>query len=136
MQRLLPDLILCMESTLYYYGYTDRNPDKWHVAVHRDANKKRLHIDYPLISVHYFDTKYLNMGVATGSINGVDFRIYDRDRTICDVIRHINKLDREIVNKAIKAYLADSGKNISKLIEYAKQMRAYKKIQLWIGVWL
>ncbi|MBP2638135.1 MAG: hypothetical protein H6Q72_4042 [Firmicutes bacterium] len=134
--QLLPDTILCMESALYYYGYTDRTPDRWHIAVDRDSNKKRFRIDYPLIKPHYLDSKYLNIGVTEGNINGIDVRIYDRDRTICDVIRYANKLDREILNKAIQAYLADAGKNIIRLIEYAKQLRVYKKVQLWIGVWL
>ena len=71
-----------------------------------------------------------------GSINSTDIRVYDRDRTICDIIRYSNKLDREIVNKAIKAYLSDPGKNIAKLIKYAKEMKTYKKVQLWVGVWL
>lgn len=134
--QLLPDTILCMESALYYYGYTDRTPDIWHIAVDRDSNKKRFRIEYPLIKPHYLDSKYLNIGVTEGNINGIDVRIYDRDRTICDVIRYANKLDREILNRAIQAYLADAGKNIIRLIEYAKQLRVYKKVQLWIGVWL
>lgn len=32
------------------------------------------------------------------------FCIYDRDRTICDVLRNMNKMDREIFNKAIQGY--------------------------------
>ena len=30
---LFPDGVLCMESALDYYGYTDRTPSAWHIAV-------------------------------------------------------------------------------------------------------
>jgi len=45
-------------------------------------------------------------------------------------------MDSEMFNKAIQAYLNDSQKNIKNLGAYAKQLRAYKKAQDLIGVWL
>lgn len=31
--RLFPDGILCMETALFYYGYSDRNPAEWNIAI-------------------------------------------------------------------------------------------------------
>ena len=64
------------------------------------------------------------------------WRIYDRERCICDAVRYSNKMDREILNQAIHAYVQDKHKNITKLLDYAKKLKAYKKIQTWVGVWL
>ena len=69
----------------------------------------------------------------------IDFekiRIYDRDRTICDVLRNMNKMDKEIFNKAIQNYVKDSKKNISSLMQYAKVLRVQKRVKDLIGVWL
>ncbi len=66
----------------------------------------------------------------------MDVRIYDRDRTICDVLRNMNKMDKEIFNKAIQGYVKDLKKNIPNLMEYAKVLRMQKRVKELIGVWL
>ena len=48
----------------------------------------------------------------------------------------MNKMDREIFNKAIQSYVSDSAKNIPKLMEYAKELRVQKRVKDLIGVWL
>lgn len=49
--------------------------------------------------------------------------IFDRDRTICDVIRYELKMVKEVFNYAIKAYVKDSKKNIRYLLNYSEIMR-------------
>jgi hypothetical protein len=48
----------------------------------------------------------------------------------------MNKMDREIFNKAIQGYVKDPQKNIPNLIAYAKKLRVQKKVKELIGVWL
>lgn len=134
--RLFPEAILCMESALHYYEYIDRTPDRWYIAVSKDSNKSKYRIEYPKVKPYFIEPKYLDIGMTNGSINDVMIRIYDRERCICDLIRYANKLDREMVNQAIQAYIRDNHKNISNLTEYAKILRTYKKLQIWVGVWL
>lgn len=38
---LFPDGILCMETALLYYDYTDRTPDEWHIAVDNCSGRTR-----------------------------------------------------------------------------------------------
>lgn len=135
-RNLFPDAIICMNSALFFYGYTDRTPDAWHLAFNRDINKKRLHVNYPPIKPYYIEPYLLGVGVAHENINGTELRIYDRERTICDVLKYSGKIEREILNKAIQSYLKDDKKNIQNLIQYAKTLRVYSKVQQWIGVWL
>ena len=78
----------------------------------------------------------VTLGETKGQIDFVDVRIYDRDRTICDVLRNMNKMDREIFNKAIQGYVKDPKKNVPNLMEYAKVLRVQKKVKELIGVWL
>jgi len=134
--QLFPGAVICLHSALYYHGYTDRTPDCWHLAVDRDSNKSKFKICYPKIKTYFIKKEYLKIGAEEGKINGIPLKIFNKERTICDVIRYANKLDNELVNKAIKAYLKDPGRNISKLLDYAKKIRTYKKVRLWMGVWL
>lgn len=100
--RLFPDGILCMETALFYYGYSDRNPAEWNIAIDKNASRQRTRIDYPSIKAYRLEPALLSIGVTRGEINFTDVRIYDRDRTICDVLRNMNKMDKEIFNKAIQ----------------------------------
>ena len=98
--RLFPDGILYMETALFYYGYSDRNPAEWNIAIDKNASRQRTRIDYPSIKAYRLEPALLSIGVTRGEINFTDVRIYDRDRTICDVLRNMNKMDKEIFNKA------------------------------------
>ena len=134
--RLFPDAILCMETALRYYGYSDRTPGNWHLAVSKDSGKSRFNIDYPFVKPYYVEPAVLELGLTKGNMDGYEIRIYDKDRVICDCLRYRNKMDKEIFNKAIQSYIADPEKSIPKLMEYAGPLRVKKLAKDLIGVWL
>ena len=134
--RLFPDAILCMETALRYYGYSDRTPGNWHLAVSKDSGKSRFNIDYPFVKPYYVEPAVLELGLTKGNIDGHEVRIYDKDRVICDCLRYRNKMDKEIFNKAVQNYIADPEKSIPKLMEYAGPLRVKKLAKDLIGVWL
>jgi len=134
--RLFPDAVLCMNTALFYYGYSDRTPNEWHLAVNKDISKYRVKIDYPFIKTYFLEPEILSLGVAEGVINNNIVRIYDKDRTICDCLRYMGKMDKEIFNKAVQGYVQDPKKNIPNLMRYAKPLRVQKKVKDLIGVWL
>lgn len=133
--ELIPEAILCRESALLYHGYTDRTPHYLNIALKRDSNKSKAKLSYPLVKAYYLDPQYLDVGLMEGDINGISVRVYNKERTICDVLKYSNKLDQEIINKAIQAYVKDPEKNISLLIDYGNILRVSKKIQTQLGVW-
>ena len=135
-KRLFPDAILCLDTALRYYGYSDRTPGEWHLAVDKYSGRSRFNIDYPFVKPYYLEPSTLELGLTEGDIDGHTVRIYDRERTICDCLRYRNKMDKEIFNKAIRAYIDDPGKNIPKLMEYAGPLRVKKTVKDLIGVWL
>ncbi len=134
--RLFPDAVLCMETALFYYGYSDRNPAEWNITIDKNTSRNRTNIDYPFIKAYRVEPALVTLGETTGKIDFVDVRIYDRDRTICDVLRNMNKMDKEIFNKAIQGYVKDPKKNIPNLMKYAKVLRIQKRVKEMIGVWL
>lgn len=134
--RLFPDAILCMDTALRYYGYSDRTPGDWHLAVSKDSGKSRFNIDYPFVKPYYVEPTVLELGLTKGNMDGHEVRIYDKDRVICDCLRYRNKMDKEIFNKAIQNYIADPEKSIPKLLEYAEPLRVKKIAKDLIGVWL
>lgn len=135
-KRLFPDGIFCMDTALRYYGYSDRTPGQWHLAVSKDSGKSRFRIDYPFVKPYFLEPAVLELGLTKGNMDGHEIRIYDKDRVICDCLRYRNKMDKEIFNKAIQNYINDPGKSIPKLLEYAEPLRVKRIAKDLIGVWL
>lgn len=134
--RLFPNAVLCRESALQYYGYTDRTPAAWYLAVDRGYTRSKFKIDYPIVKPAYFSESQMKLGVETVEIDDVKLKIFNREHIICDCLRQENKMDAEIFNKAIKAYVKDPRKNIPRLMEYSKLLRTENKVRKMIGVWL
>lgn len=133
---LFPDAVFCMETALFYYKYSDRNPAEWNITVDKNTSRQRTNIDYPFVKAYRVEPALLSLGETDGIIEFTKVRIYDRDRTVCDVLRNMSKIDKEIFNKAIQNYVKDHQKNIPNLMEYAKALRVQKKVNDLIGVWL
>lgn len=134
--KLFPDALLCMESALYAYGYISQKPFGWRLAVDKNTSKSRFHMDYPKIIPYYTEPEALAIGAASITIDGNLFRIYDRERVICDCLKYESKMERETFQEAVQSYIRDEEKDISILMEYARERKVVKKVQSLIGVWL
>jgi predicted transcriptional regulator of viral defense system len=134
--RLFPQAVIFLESALLHYGYTDRIPLAWQIAVDRYSKTTQYNVEYPLIEPYYLEPKFIEIGVDILQVEGVAVKIFNRDRTICDVLRYENKLEKEVFNNAIQRYIEDRKKNIRRLFEYAEIFNIRNKVQTYIGVWL
>ncbi len=134
--KLFPDGVLCMESALYAYGYISRKPFGFHIAVDKNTSKSRFKMDYPKVIPYYTEPEVLKIGVTTIQYEGNEFQIYDKDRLICDCLKYESKMNREDFKEALQSYIKDEDKDISALMEYARERKVVKRVQSLIGVWL
>lgn len=134
--QLYPDGILTLTTALFFYGYSDRTPLTWDIAIDRDVSKARFNIDYPYVKPYYMEKKHLEYGVTTAKYEDCTLAMFDRDRLICECIKHESKLEKETYNKAITSYINDSKKSVTNLLEYAKRRNIHKKVRDRIEVWL
>ena len=125
---LLPKAIICVESALFHYGYSDFAPRKWSIAVPRSMSRTKLDIDALELQTYYVQSEIYELGKTTADFNGVMLPVYDRERTICDCFKYRSRLDNEIFNKALNAYVNDSKKDLRNLSGYAKKLRVHKKV--------
>ena len=102
----------------------------------KDSQKSKYDINYPLIQPYYLEAKFIDIGVDIINVEGVDIRIFDRDRAICDALRYESKLEKEIFSVAIARYAKDTKKDVKRLFEYAEEFNITNKVQKHIGVWL
>lgn len=132
--RLFPDGIICMDSALFHYGYSDRTPLEWTIAFKRTVSRSRLKVDAFNMKPYFIQEKLFVLGKQEVEMNGVRLAMYDRERIICDCFKYRTKIDSEMFNKAVNAYVADGKKNLGNLAKYSKEMRMFNKVNDLIGV--
>lgn len=125
---LIPKGIVCVESALFHYGYSDFTPRKWSIAVPRSMSRTKLEVDELLLQAYYVPPELYELGKTTDDFDGVTLSIYDRERTICDCFKYRSRLDNEMFSKALNAYANETNKNLQNLSAYAKKLRVYKKV--------
>lgn len=125
---LIPKGIVCVESALFHYGYSDFAPRKWSIAVPRSMSRTKLDVEALALQPYYVQAELYELGKTIDTFNGVILTVYDRERTICDCFKYRSRLDSEIFNKALNAYANDKKKNLKNLSVYAKKLRVYKKV--------
>lgn len=125
---LIPKGIVCVESALFHYGYSDFAPRKWSIAVPRTMSRTKLDVDALVLQPYFVQPEIYELGKVTDDFDGVILSVYDRERTICDCFKYRSRLDNEIFNKALNAYANDTQKNLQNLSIFAKKLRVYKKV--------
>jgi predicted transcriptional regulator of viral defense system len=128
LSRLIPEGIVCVESALFHYGYTDFTPREWSIAVPRAVSQPRLKTAGVPFKAYYIQSDVYELGKTQADFDGTSLPIYDKERTICDCFKYRTKLDNELFAKAVNAYANDKEKNLANLGKYAKKLRVYKKV--------
>ena len=122
--RIVPEGVVCLASAIEYYGLITNIPFEYHIALPR--NKQIVLPDYPPIKLYYFSDKNYLQGIIESNIEGSIVKIYDLEKTICDITKYRNKIGKNIFNEVLKEYLKRKDKNLNRLLDYAKKMNSFK----------
>ncbi len=122
------------DTALYLLGYSDRTPAKYTMSFPKGYNAPSLKNENVIIKRVILEN--YNFGkVEIESPAGNLIYIYDLERSLCDMLRG-NNGDIEIINNAMKRYIASKNRNINKLLQYADQLHVKTKILRYLEVLL
>jgi len=120
-------------TALYLHNLSDRNPSIYDITVPYSAGNS--YKNEKNVNLHYVKKELLDLGlIEMESPFGMKVRVYDIERTICDIIKNKNKMDIEIFTKALKSYSKLKSKDLNKLMRYAKQLKVDKKVREYMEV--
>ena len=115
-------------TALYVHGFSNRIPIRYDITV-KSGYKGSLQKE-DNVNLFYTKRELLELGVIDYKLDsGNIIRVYDLDKTICDIIKNKKKIDAEIFNKTIREYFYSKKKNTLKLYEYAKKINIYNKVR-------
>ena len=125
--------IFSHETALYLHDLTDRDPLQYTVTLPSGYNASNFKNDG--IYVYFIKNDLLNLGAEYGKTPfGRNIRVYNKERTICDIVRNRNVIDSAIINEGIRRYLSEKEKDIPKLLQYAEKFRVEKIIRQYVEV--
>ena len=127
--------IFSHETALYIHNLTDRDPLFYTITLPSGYNPSRLKSSN--IEVHTVKEEFFEIGKTTAkTIYGRDITVYDKERTICDIVKNERKsgLDIEQRNKIIRKAFSNNDIDGSILIQYAKKLKCEKKIRVIMEV--
>jgi predicted transcriptional regulator of viral defense system len=112
-------------SALYLQGLTDRVPFTKEVTVFKGYNASRIEED---CIVHYTSKVFYDIGkTKVFTMFGNVVFVYDKERTICDLIKNRKDVDPEIFGKAVNNYMRSKEKKLNRLMEYARLFKIEEK---------
>lgn len=126
-QLKYPKTIFSYNTALYFFEMTDRTPIRMDVTVLKDYNPHRFK---DFVNVYRVNKDIYELGVIEKkSPQGMKVRVYNLERTVCDLIKDKGSLDIETRNKAIKKCIKSKDYSASKMFEYAKKMNIYDRVK-------
>ncbi|MCR4593601.1 MAG: abortive phage infection protein, partial [Clostridiales bacterium] len=89
------------------------------------------------IKITHCKAEFYEIGLSEILSNsGNVLRVYDKERTMCDIIKKRNELDVSLFNNAIREYAFRSDKKLNNLFHYAKEMNMEKTVRKTIEILL
>jgi len=114
----IPNAVICLISALDYYDLTLFNPSEIYYAIPNSEKPKK--IIYPPVNPYYFRDRFYKAGIEHIKTKYGEIRIYNKEKTVCDMFRYRNKLGEDIAYEALKNYLYLKNANLLKLTKYAE----------------
>lgn len=125
-ETFVPGGVLCLYSAWSYHELTTQIPQAYHIAVER-TRRVTLPV-FPPIELSFMTQKAYELGIMEAEIDGFKVKVYDLEKSVCDAIKYRNKIGMDVSAEIFKNYLTRKDRDITRLYEYASQLRVGKKI--------
>lgn len=125
-------VVSLVSAAFYYKLISGEEEGKITVTLNRDQKPPK--IPYDLFSYYYTTSKFYNIGLNVIDQHGRKLKIYDLERTVCDIVRHRSKYDSNLLREVLENYLKNDQADIDKLLEYSKSLRIYNVMVQYLEI--
>ena len=126
----VPNGVICLISALAYHEITTQIPHEVYLALGRGAEPPRM--EYPPIRIFWFTGEAFTQGIENYKLDGVQVRIYSREKTIADCFKYRNKIGLDTTIEALKLYRERKRFKVDDLMQFARICRVEKVIRPYL----
>ena len=128
-----PKGVICLISAAVYHGLTTSRELQIDVALPRRSRIPNTPETVPMQFYLFSDERY-HTGVMNVEEKGNSFRIYDKEKTVCDLLFYRNKIGFEPFSEVLKNYVSSKDRDLNKLMDYAQNLRSGKLMKEYLEV--
>ena len=115
----LPNVVYSHFSALYLQGFSKNRSGKFDVTVCNNYfNYKLKNHNTFYVSKDIYEFGLIEIKTRFGNI----VKVYDLERSVCDIIKSRRRLNLEMVKYSIKKYLKSDKRDMKKLLLYAEKL--------------
>ena len=130
-----PKGVVCLLSAAVYYNLTTFLPDAVDVAIPRKAKISTIP-DWPPMKIHYYTDDRYKLGALTVREDKNEFRIYDIEKTVVDIVFYREKVGIEETREILINYLKRKDRNLNRLLKYAELMKCDKVLRYYLEMFI
>lgn len=127
--------IFSHETALYFHDLCDRTPIKFQLTVPSYYNNvliKDKNYQFFYLKDELYDIGIVDMKTPYGN----KVKVYDLERTICDIIRNKKRIEIALFTDAMKRYAERKDRNSIKLHKYARVFNIEDEVRKYLEVLL
>ena len=127
--------IYSKETALYLHHLSDRTPHRYQMTFPNGYNLTKIdkvNLDGSRVIDELYDVGVVELSTPSGN----KVRVYNMERTLCDILRKQSHVDVQSITTAFKLYTKRKDMNIPLLSEYAKKLKVEAKLRSYLEVLL
>lgn len=133
MQKKYSNLIYSHETALFMHEISDRTPFEYSATV--PSGYKVVSNVADRFKIYYVKKELHELGIISlKSSFGNQIRVYNIERTICDIIKSRSRIDIQILNEALRRYVKIKSSDYSLLMDYAKKLNIETVLKNYLEV--
>lgn len=129
----VPNGVVCLMSAAVYYNLSSYRPDVIEVAIPRKAKVSTLP-KWPELNIVYYTDERFNVGIRTVKEGNNQFRIYDIEKTVTDIVFYREKVGIEETKEVLITYLQRRDRNLNRLVRYAELLKCGDTMKKYLEV--
>lgn len=135
LQVRYPEAVFSHETALYLLNLAEREPLQHSLTLKTGTSTARL--SKQGVKVYKVKAELFDEGVTQAkSPSGHPLRVYNAERTICDLFRSRRNMEVQTLQAAVNEYVRMKGKNLPLLMRYAKAFSVETVVRQYLEVLL
>ncbi len=125
--------VICLLSAAVYYGLSSERLSHVDAALPRRSRIPTA-IEWPVMKYYLFSGSRYTLGIETVNEKGNIYKIYDMEKTVCDILFYRNKLGFEAAVDVVRNYMQHKERNLNRLMSYAEKLREKTVVRQFVEV--
>ena len=130
----IPQGVICLTSALVHHDLTDEIPTKIYMAI--EGKNWPPRIAWPPMRFYSFSGEAFHAGIEEIELDGIPVKIYNKEKTIADCLKYRHRLAPGVPQQALRDYARQRGKQIDRLLDYARICRVEPLLRRYMEVLL